>query len=59
MECFRRQELLNWDVFQASYATVLREGIPEEPATGMFTVGTDEGEKRWKDFEKKVIEHVS
>ena len=58
MECFRRQELLNWSVFQASYTTVLREGVPEEPATDVFAVGTEEGDTHWKDFEKKLIEHV-
>ena len=58
MECFRRQELLNWSMFQASYTAVLREGLPEEPATAVFAVGTDEGDMHWKDFEKKLIEHV-
>lgn len=58
MECFRRQELLNWSVFQASYTTVLREGVPEEPPTDVFAVGTEEGDTHWKDFEKKLIEHV-
>lgn len=57
MECFRRQELLNWSMFQASYTAVLREGLPEEPATAVFAVGTDEGDMHWKDFEKKLIEH--
>ena len=58
MECFRQRELLNWDVFQASYTVVLREGIPNEPATEVFAVGTEVGEQHWNDFQKKLIEHV-
>lgn len=59
MECFRHQELLSWQVFQSSYSAVLREGLPNESATGVFATDSEQGERHWKDFEKKVVEHVS
>ena len=60
LQCFRRQELLDWSSFQQSYAPVLREGLlPEDcPATAVFTPDTPLGEEHWKDLRKRVIEHV-
>lgn len=57
MECFQRHELLNWESFKSMYAVILREGTPEEPPTGVFDT-SKEGEDHWKDFHKKLIEHV-
>ena len=57
MECFQRHELLNWNGFQETYTAVLREGIVEEPSTQVFAMNK-EGEEHWKDFHKKLIEHV-
>jgi len=58
LDCFRRDELLDWASFQAKYGPSLREGVSDGPAPSVF--GADEvGEKQWDDFRKRVIEHVS
>ncbi len=49
---------MNWDDVQNTYTVVLRHGTDEEPATGVFTVGTEDGEERWDDLRKRVVEHV-
>ena len=36
-----------------------RDGLPDSPATGVFDRNTDRGNKRWEDFKKRVVEHVS
>ena len=59
VEVFRKQEIMNWDFIQNTYSTLLRHGTPQEPVTGVFSVDTEEGEGRWEDLRKRVIEHVS
>ena len=56
LECFRRRELLDWETVRATYEPVLREGTADCPVTSVFSEG--EGETRWQDFRKRVIEHV-
>ena len=57
LECFRRNELLNWEWFESTYSPSLRDGTPDCPATVVF--GADEvGRAQWEDFRKRVIEHV-
>ena len=57
LECFRRNELLNWEGFESTYGPSLRDGTDDCPATAVF--GTDEvGQRQWDDFRKRVIEHV-
>lgn len=58
LECFRRQELLDWHTFQSTYGPVLREGVSDGPATDVFPPGTEIGEKHWEDLRKRVVEHV-
>ena len=58
MECFRRQELLDWHTFQSTYGPALREGLPDCPATDVFPLGTEIGEKHWEDLRNRVVEHV-
>ena len=58
MDCFHRRELLNWNAFNASYGPVLRDGTEDEPATDVFATGTEDGERRWQDFKKRVVQHV-
>ncbi|XP_064405875.1 26S proteasome non-ATPase regulatory subunit 12-like [Halichondria panicea] len=57
LECFRREELLDWSDFQAQYGPSLRIGGPDLPPTLTFQPGDEIAEKRWEDFRKRVIEH--
>ena len=50
---------MNWDAVEEKYSSVLKEGTMEEPASGVFTLETEDGEERWQDLRKRVIEHVS
>ena len=58
MELFRRDELLDWSEFEATFGPVLRDGIEDGPATAVFELDSTLGEGQWKDFRKRVIEHV-
>ena len=42
-----------------SYGVALREGVPDCPATGVFTADEELGREQWEDLRKRVIEHVS
>ncbi len=59
LECFRREELLDWSWFQTQYGPGLRMGTPDMPPTLVFKEGDEKADKRWGDFRKRVIEHVS
>ena len=59
MELFRRDELLDWNEFEATFGPVLRDGVEDGPATSVFQQGDALGERHWEDFRKRVIEHVS
>lgn len=59
LECFKRRELLKWSEFQLKYEEVLREGLPDCPATEVFISDTELGKQQWEDLRKRVIEHVS
>nr|CAB3265238.1 26S proteasome non-ATPase regulatory subunit 12-like [Phallusia mammillata] len=56
LECFVCQELIQLQKFFALYEHELREGEPGSPCTDVF-LHTEGGEKRWKDFANRVIEH--
>lgn len=57
LECFKRQELLDWSGFQSRFGPALREGVSDGPATAVFQAGSELGEQQWEDFRKRVIEH--
>lgn len=59
LECFRREELLGWELFESTYGPSLREGVKDGPAPAVFAMESETGEKQWEDFRKRVIEHVS
>ena len=59
VELFRRDELLDWGEFEATYGPVLRDGVEDGPATTVFQRGDMLGDQQWEDFRKRVIEHVS
>ena len=56
LECFVCNELIQLQKFLAQYEHELREGNSGSPCTDVF-VHTNEGEKRWKDFANRVVEH--
>ena len=58
VELFRRDELLDWSEFEATFGPVLRDGVEDVPATTVFQRGDALGERQWEDFRKRVIEHV-
>ena len=58
LECFKQRELLDWTTFQMNYGVVLREGVPDCPATGVFSADEELGREQWEDLRKRVIEHV-
>ena len=59
LECFRREELLEWSWLQTKYASSLRDGASDGPAPLVFSRAGEVGEQQWEDFRKRVIEHVS
>ncbi len=58
MELFRRDELLDWSEFEATFGPVLRGGVEDGPATAVFQLDAALGQTQWEDFRKRVIEHV-
>ena len=58
VELFRRDELLDWSEFEATFGPVLRDGTEDGPATAVFPREHALGERHWEDFRKRVIEHV-
>ena len=47
---------MRWSYVKELYETELRTSTS---ATGVFEPATDEGNKRWEDLRKRVVEHVS
>ena len=58
VELFRRDELLDWSEFEATFGPVLRDGIEDGPGTAVFQRDATLGERQWEDFRRRVIEHV-
>ncbi len=59
LECFRKEELLDWAWFQSTYSPSLRQGVSDGPAPSVFAPSEEVGERQWEDFRKRVIEHVT
>nr|CAG4636118.1 EOG090X04UV [Eubosmina coregoni]SVE69754.1 EOG090X04UV [Eubosmina coregoni] len=57
LELFVAAELIHWGTLCQTYETVLRTGEASAPATNVFTIGTEEGEKRWKALKTRVVEY--
>lgn len=51
-------ELTGWNSLCEHFDTELRHGVPDAPATGVFSHDTESGNQRWKMFHRRVIEHV-
>ena len=59
LECFRKEELLNWEWFESTFSSCLRDGVTDGPATTVFSRDSEVGVAQWEDFRKRVVEHVS
>lgn len=51
-------ELMNWSNVAQEFEKELRQGSEENPCTEVFS-NNEEGNKRWDDFRKRIVEHVS
>ena len=58
LKCYVTAELMNWAEVTQQYEKELRQGSAENLATEVF-VNNEEGNKRWDDFRKRIVEHVS
>jgi len=54
---FTTNELIHWVRLKELYEVELCSGTAENPATGVFDKKTEQGEKRWADLKKRVVEH--
>nr|SVE76960.1 EOG090X04UV [Daphnia lumholtzi]SVE77557.1 EOG090X04UV [Daphnia lumholtzi]SVE78185.1 EOG090X04UV [Daphnia lumholtzi] len=57
LQLFVAAELIHWGTLCLQYQQVLRTGEASTPATDVFTIGTEEGEKRWKALKTRVVEY--
>nr|SVE79445.1 EOG090X04UV [Daphnia magna]SVE81891.1 EOG090X04UV [Daphnia magna] len=57
LQLFVAAELIHWGTLCQQYQQVLRTGEASTPATDVFTIGTEEGEKRWKALKTRVVEY--
>lgn len=58
LQQFITMELTNWSSLCENFDAELRHGVPDAPATGVFSHDTDSGNERWKMFHRRVVEHV-
>ncbi|XP_028395643.1 26S proteasome non-ATPase regulatory subunit 12-like [Dendronephthya gigantea] len=56
LKCYVTAELMNWSDVSQQYEQELRQGSVENPSTNVF-MNTEEGNKRWDDFRKRIVEH--
>lgn len=57
LKAFTTLELINWSFVVNQYETLLRQGTPTSIASDVFQPNTEDGEKRWKDFKSRIVEH--
>nr|SVE73510.1 EOG090X04UV [Daphnia atkinsoni] len=57
LQLFVAAELIHWGTLCQQYEQVLRAGDASIPATDVFTIDTEEGEKRWKALKTRVVEY--
>jgi len=55
---FMNPEIILWAYLVKAFQTLLVEGADNVKATGVFDLKTEEGAKRWKDLQNRVVEHV-
>lgn len=59
LRLFINPELIKWSALREIYEKELKSGSTKFPATDVFDPKTEEGQKRWKDLQNRVVEHVS
>ncbi len=57
LEQFTTMELIEQERLCQLYEKDLRQGTPDNPATGAFDDAMADGQKRWKDLRNRVVEH--
>nr|CAG4650919.1 EOG090X04UV [Simocephalus serrulatus]SVE94193.1 EOG090X04UV [Simocephalus serrulatus] len=57
LQLFIAAELIHWATLCQQYQQVLRTGDASTPATDVFSIGTEQGEKRWKALKTRVVEY--
>uniref|UniRef100_A0A6G1SQC5 26S proteasome non-ATPase regulatory subunit 12 n=1 Tax=Aceria tosichella TaxID=561515 RepID=A0A6G1SQC5_9ACAR len=57
LKAFTTPELISWNFVASQYEVLLKQGTATCLATGVFQPNTEEGEKRWKDFKSRIVEH--
>ena len=55
---FTTEELIHWQDLSKNYEAELRAGTAGTASSAIYSSKTDEGNKRWKDFKIRVVEHV-
>jgi hypothetical protein len=56
LKLIKTDEVINWRSLIEHFERDLRIGDSNLPATDAFK--SEDGEKRWKDFKLRVVEHV-
>ena len=59
LKLFKTDELMQWKNLTSMCEKEFRDGLSGSPATGAFDRTSERGNKRWDDFKKRVVEHVS
>ena len=57
LKAFTTAELISWSYIVSQYEVLLRQGTSTCIPTDVFQPNTTEGEKRWKDFKSRIVEH--
>ena len=57
LKAFTTPELISWNFVASQYEVLLKQGTPVCPSTGVFHPNTEDGDKRWKDFKSRIVEH--
>lgn len=57
LKAFTTPELISWNCVASQYEVLLKQGTSISPSTGVFQPATEDGEKRWKDFKSRIVEH--
>lgn len=57
LKAFTTSELISWNFIESQYETLLRQGTPACLPTDVFQVDSEDGQKRWKNFKSRIVEH--
>lgn len=57
LNAFTTVELISWNFIVGQYESLLRSGTPTSIATEVFQLNSVAGDKSWKDFRSRIVEH--